>query len=305
MANKSEAHPARPERNLVLTRIIDAPRELVFKAWTDPGQMARWWGPKGFTNPVCEVDAKPGGALRIVMRAPDGAEYPMKGVFQEVVEPERLVFTNIAVDNQGNHILEGLTTVTFAEHDGKTKLTLQTNAVAVVGYAAQYLEGMEAGWTQSLERLEELVTITADREIVVTRVFDAAPERVFDAWLDPNTAGKWLFATKAGEMVRVEIDARVGGRFIFVDRRNGEDVEHTGEYLEIDRPRRLVFTFSVPKYSAAATRVMIEVAPHGSGCELKLTHEGVLPDWVEATSSGWTSILGGLAANLVKHPEEK
>ncbi|HXM30555.1 MAG TPA: SRPBCC domain-containing protein, partial [Xanthobacteraceae bacterium] len=114
-------------------------------------------GPKTFTNPVCEVDLKAGGALKIVMRAPDGAEYPMKGVFREIMPPSRLVFTNIAVDKDGNHIIEGLTTVTFAEEGGRTKLTLQTSGVAVVDYAAAYLQGMEAGWTQSLEKLEALV----------------------------------------------------------------------------------------------------------------------------------------------------
>jgi uncharacterized protein YndB with AHSA1/START domain len=145
------------ERELVLTRVFDAPRALVFKMWTDPKHLAEWWGPKGFTNPVCEVDLKPGGAFRIVMRAPDGAEYPMKGVFREIVPPSRLVFTNIAVDKDGHPIIDGLTTVTFAEEGGKTKLTLQTRGVAVVDYAAAYLQGMEAGWTQSLEKLEALV----------------------------------------------------------------------------------------------------------------------------------------------------
>jgi uncharacterized protein YndB with AHSA1/START domain len=143
------------ERTVVITRVFDAPRELVWKAWTEPSHMAQWWGPKDFTNPVCELDVRPGGALRIVMRAPDGAEYPMKGVFLEILEPERLVFTNIAVDTDGNHLLEGLTNVTFAEHGGKTKLTLQTRAVALVAHAIAYLAGMEAGWTQSLERLAE------------------------------------------------------------------------------------------------------------------------------------------------------
>src|SRR3984893_18896000 len=145
------------ERELTLTRVFNAPREAVFKAWTDPQQLAKWWGPKGFTNPVCEVDLKPGGALKIVMRAPDGGEYPMQGVFREILPPSRLVFTNIAVDKDGNHIIEGLTTVTFAEEGGRTKLTLQTSGVAVVDYAAAYLQGMEAGWTQSLEKLEALV----------------------------------------------------------------------------------------------------------------------------------------------------
>jgi uncharacterized protein YndB with AHSA1/START domain len=130
----------------------------------------------------------------------------------------------------------------------------------------------------------------------VTHRFTASAERVFDGWLDPQKAGKWLFATAAGQMVRVEIDARVGGRFIFTDRRNGEDVEHVGEYLEIDRPRRLVFTFGVPKYSEVFTRVTIEIVPAGSGCELTLMHEGVLPEWQSRTESGWTMLFAGLAA---------
>jgi uncharacterized protein YndB with AHSA1/START domain len=145
------------ERELTITRVLNAPRERVFKAWTDPKELAQWWGPKGFTNPVCELDLKPGGAFRIVMRAPDGGEYPMQGVFREIVPPSRLVFTNIAVDKDGKPIIEGLTTVTFAEEGARTKLTLQTCGVAVVDYAAAYLNGMEAGWTQSLEKLDALV----------------------------------------------------------------------------------------------------------------------------------------------------
>lgn len=131
----------------------------------------------------------------------------------------------------------------------------------------------------------------------VVRRFAAAPERVFDAWLDLETAGKWLFATPGGQMVRVEIDARVGGRFTIV-RRDGDDVEHVGEYLEIDRPRRLVFTFAVPKFSAETTRVSIEIVTAGQGCELTLTHEGVLQEWAQPTQRGWGMILDGLENHL-------
>ena len=126
--------------------------------------------------------------------------------------------------------------------------------------------------------------------------FTASAERVFDAWLDPAKARRFLFATPTGQMVRAEIDPRVGGQFTFTDRRDGEDVDHTGEYLEIERPRRLVFTFMVPKYSSVVTRVTIDIVPLESGCELTLTHEGVLPEYAEQGVEGWSSILAGLAA---------
>jgi uncharacterized protein YndB with AHSA1/START domain len=147
------------EREIVIERVFDAPRELVFHAWVDPQHLARWFGPKVFTIPVCETDARVGGAWHIVMRSPDGQEFPCGGVYREIVKPERLVFTNNSVDKEGNPVINGLTTVTFAEHDGKTKLTLRTHGTAMVDYAAAYLKGMEMGWTQSLEKLaEELAT---------------------------------------------------------------------------------------------------------------------------------------------------
>lgn len=145
------------EREVTIVRLFDAPRALVFAAWTDPKHLAQWWGPNGFTNPVCEVDPRPGGAIRIVMRAPDGAEYPMSGTFREVVAPERLVFTNQPIDAQGNPLIDGLTTVTFAAEGGRTRLTLHTRAKVLVAYAAQFLTGMDAGWNQSIDRLAAFV----------------------------------------------------------------------------------------------------------------------------------------------------
>ena len=152
-ANKSAEKLA--NRELVITRTFDAPREIVFKMWTDPRHMAQWWGPHGFTNPVCELDVRPGGAIRIDMRGPDGTVYPMTGIFQEIAKPERLVFTAEALDQNGAVALEVLNTVTFEEKNGKTTLTLQARVTKVIGEGASYLEGMEAGWTQSLERLDD------------------------------------------------------------------------------------------------------------------------------------------------------
>jgi uncharacterized protein YndB with AHSA1/START domain len=145
------------EGKVAITRVFDAPRALVWQAWTDPTMMAQWFGPRGFTSSVPQLDLRVGGALRIVMHGPDGNDYPMKGVFTEVKAPERLVFTNIALDNDGNHLLEGETTLTFSEQSGKTTMRLVAHAVGLVPIAPQMLAGMEAGWTQSIDKLEELV----------------------------------------------------------------------------------------------------------------------------------------------------
>ncbi len=138
---------------VTIVRMIAAPRDLVFSRWTDPAHLAQWWGPHGFTNPVCEVDARPGGKLRIVMRAPDGSDYPMTGEFQEVVKNERLVFVAVARDKDENPLLESHTKVTFAGEGAGTRLTVEARAVGLVEIAPQMLAGMEAGWTQTVERL--------------------------------------------------------------------------------------------------------------------------------------------------------
>lgn len=157
MTTAAGTHPS-SKRELTITRVLDAPRSRVFRMWIDAKHMAQWWGPQGFTNPVCELDVRPGGAIRIHMRAPDGVVHPMTGAFREILEPERLVFTAFAEDQAGKPLLEALTTVAFAEHGGKTKLTVQANAVGLAPVAPQMLAGMEAGWTQSLQRLEAYVT---------------------------------------------------------------------------------------------------------------------------------------------------
>lgn len=136
-------------------------------------------------------------------------------------------------------------------------------------------------------------------DLTVTRLISASPERAFDAWLDPKVAGRFLFATPAGEMVRADIDPRVGGRFTFVDRRPEHgDVEHVGAFEVIERPRRLVFTFAVPQYDPGQTRVTVEFAEAPGGCQVTLSHDGVPPEWKDQTVQGWTMILESLERAL-------
>lgn len=137
-------------------------------------------------------------------------------------------------------------------------------------------------------------------EFSVTHSYAATPEQVFDAWLDPQVARRFLFATPTGEMIRADVDARVGGKFVFVDRRpDMGDVLHTGEYLELDRPRRLAFNFGVPQFNRDFTKVLVEFAPTAAGgCDLTLTQSGVPAEWADRSKDGWSRILASLAPAL-------
>jgi uncharacterized protein YndB with AHSA1/START domain len=142
-------------------------------------------------------------------------------------------------------------------------------------------------------------------EVRVTHTFSASAERVFDAWLDPQKACHFLFATATGRVVRAEIDGRVGGSYTIVDRREGEDVEHTGTYLELERPRLIVFTLAVPKYSATFSKVRVEIRPLDSGCEVVVHQLGPTPPELRArVQQGWRRILEVLAELLTATERE-
>jgi uncharacterized protein YndB with AHSA1/START domain len=157
MTPSGTTHFNKTENSLTLTRIINAPRALVFKAWIDPRHLREWWGPKGFTNPRCDIDVRPGGAIRIDMRGPDGTVYPMSGEYLEIIAPSRIVFTSAALDKNGKPMFNVLNTIIFEEHNGKTKLILEAVASNVKPEAAMHIAGMEEGWKQSIDRLEAYV----------------------------------------------------------------------------------------------------------------------------------------------------
>src|SRR5271154_968197 len=121
----SANHGTVGDRDLVITRVIDAPRPLVFRAWTDPDQIARWWGPKGYVTIDHDMDVRPGGAYRFRMRSPEGTDHRKRGVYREIVEPERVAFTFAWEEADGRLGNETLITVTFEDLGGKTRLTLR------------------------------------------------------------------------------------------------------------------------------------------------------------------------------------
>ena len=141
---------------LVITRIFEAPRSLVFKAWADPEHMVRWFGPKGFTSTIVgKIDVRPGASYRIHMRGPDGDDHWSQGVYREIVEPERLAFAGCWADAEGKPKgPESTITVTFEDLGGKTRLTLRQRVFESVSAR----DAHRGGWTSSLERLAEYLT---------------------------------------------------------------------------------------------------------------------------------------------------
>lgn len=150
-------------RELIIERVFDAPREKVFNAWIKPELVSQWWGPNGVTNPVCNIDARPGGKLRIVMLAGEelgnlrGSEWPVEGTFQEVLPPEKIVYAATAIlDNKP--IMESINTITFEESGGKTKMRLHVVVTNATPEAEGPLSGMSAGWTQSIDKLAKQIS---------------------------------------------------------------------------------------------------------------------------------------------------
>ena len=233
---------------------------------------------------------------------------------REAVDRARAFAPDLVVmDIQMPHV-SGLELIEQLKGDDELR---RTPIMAVTAYAAKGDEeriraaGAEGYVSKpiSVVRFVEAVRalLAAPSEVKVTRRFEAPPEAVFDAWLDERIAAGWLFATPDGERVRVEIDPRVGGRFDIVERRDGEDVLHTGAYEEIERPSRLVFTLQVPKYSGNSERVTVDIAPAEGGCELVLTQtvsEGA-PATPEQIERGWGKVLDALAGEVERQGEER
>jgi uncharacterized protein YndB with AHSA1/START domain len=148
-----EAVPRVPD--LLITRMVKARREVVWRLWTDPDHLAEWWGPRGFTNPECSIDPRAGGELRILMRSPDGEEYLNVGTIQETEAPKRLVFTIALLNRDGSHRLQNLTTVDLADRDGATEVTVRVQVLHATPDARENLAGMRDGWSESLEKLAQ------------------------------------------------------------------------------------------------------------------------------------------------------
>lgn len=254
------------DTEVVIRRVLKAPPALVWKAWTDPKHLPRWWGPAGFSTTTRAIDVRPGGSWRFVMHGPDGHDYENHITYLEVIEPTRLVYKH-----GGDKDCEPVnfeTTVTFEASgaDGRhTTITLQSvfPSRAARDFVLREYNAGEGG-KQTLARLDEYVAgmsvgnDQADRPFVITRVFDAPRELVWSAWTRQENLARW-FGPKGVTIPHCRLDLRVGGVFHYC-MRSPDGSEHWGRWVfrEIVPPERLVFVVSFADASGNAVRAFFD-----------------------------------------------
>jgi uncharacterized protein YndB with AHSA1/START domain len=298
------AEPGKP--TIVMTRIFDAPRRLVFEVMTKPEHIARWWGPRGSTLSVCAVDVQPGGAYRFVSRGPDGKEYPFKGVYREVVHPERLVFTQ-RFDVEPYSKYESVVTVALREQGDETSVTLTQVFDSVQSRDQTLAQGAVKGAKESWERLAELlgsdavgpVARSTKPALLVSRTFDAPRRLVFEAWTKAEHLSKW-FSPRPLTTSRCELDFRPGGVFRLVMRApDGTEFTFDGKFGEIVVPERIVFSGKI--HDDNETHTIVTFAENGEKTTLTaLQTYSFVSDATRGAPIGWGLTLDQLGEHVAR-----
>lgn len=324
LTNTVEA--TRTGRGLTLSRTFDATPEMVWKVWTDPIHVAKWWGPNGFTNTIHKMDVRKGGEWKFIMHGPDGRNYPNKIVFIEIKKPSLLVYKHSGDEDTEDVSFE--TKVTFENVNGKTKVTMKS-----VFESEEELErvvkeyGAIEGGKQTLSRLGEYLTtmnggkgMEEKNELRIERVFNAPVELVWKAWSMPEHYKKW-WGPEGFSAPVIKMDFRVGGKFLGCMRgpmQDGKemDIWSTGTYTEIIPLKKIVTTDSfadekgnaVPaeKYGMPADfpkemQVIVTFEKMGNKTKMILRHVGMPKgEMTESARGGWNSSFDKLEKALLE-----
>ena len=241
------------DNEIVTTRLLKAPRALVFRAFTDPAQVGLWWGPAGFTITTHEMHVAPGGRWRFMMHGPDGVDYPNRIDYREVVEPERLVYDH--GDDGGGDANAFHVIVTFDAVGDSTQLTMRAvfESAAIRNKVATEFNAIEGG-IQTVDRLEAQLAVlqgtSGERDFFITRVLNAPRALVWQAWTAPGHIARWWGPNTFTNPV-CEMDLRPGGAYRLVMRSpEGEDYPITGEVREVVAPALLVMTLDCAEHPA-------------------------------------------------------
>jgi uncharacterized protein YndB with AHSA1/START domain len=234
------------DREIVTTRLIHAPRDLVWKAWTDPELLAQWWGPRGFRNTFHTFDLRAGGEWRFVMHGPDGTDYKNHSVFVEIVPQARLVLDHLS----GPHFrMEA----TFVDRNGDTELTFRGIFDTVKEY--EQVKGFAIdGNRETIDRMAEVAALLSGPTLVFSRTFDAPRDRVWKAWTEAERLAQW-WGPKGLACRVARLDLGPGGRFHYaMTTPEGQTLWGKFEYCDVIAPRRLVFVVSFSDEAGHATR---------------------------------------------------
>ncbi|MCC7438542.1 MAG: SRPBCC domain-containing protein [Armatimonadetes bacterium] len=277
------------DQEIVFTRVFNAPRQLVFEAWSNPQHLIHWWGPKGFTNTFHHIEVRAGGQWRFTMHGPDGTDYPNLVVFDEIFPHERIAYTHSpGEENDPDFQVEAK----FEDQGENTRLTLTMRFASTEARNNKVEFGVLEGGAQTLDRLgDALAQITtnpsttfalalpSDREIVMTRLFNAPRELVFEAWTNPEHVAKW-WGGCAQTVLVCESDLRVGGQWRTVLQEPGGAVHpFKGVFQEIASPELLVHTmiYDVEPYSNIVAVVTVTFREEDGKTRMieRIQHESV------------------------------
>jgi uncharacterized protein YndB with AHSA1/START domain len=278
------------DREIIITRDFDAPRELVWKAWTTPEHVAKWWGPRGFSTTIEVMDVRPGGEWKHVMRGPDGAEYPNHSVFMEVVEPERIVYSH-GGEKKGCSAVRFVSTWTFdALEEGRTRLTMRHVFPSAAERDRVVKEfGAIEGGKQTLQRLSEHL---AKEPFVIERTFRAPVKMVWKAITEKEQMKHWYFEL---EDFRPEVGFEIG----YTVRHGETEYPHLFKVTDVVPGKKITYSWRYQNH-AGESFVTWELFPEGDKTRLKLTHAGLEtfkpddnPDYaIGKFRKGWTMIVG-------------
>jgi uncharacterized protein YndB with AHSA1/START domain len=262
-------------RETTIARTFDAPREMVWHAWTEASELKRWFMPHGFTVPECEVDLRPGGRVHMTVRGPDGSEMANDGTFEEIDPPSRLVLTTGAFHGpDGTPMLEVRHTVTFEDIGGKTELRVHSLVTKAAPELAAALAGMEEGWLQTLDKLEAVLSggppTSAPRQLVATRVLDAPRETVWKAYTDLEALTQW-WPPPGQTMDTHGIDVRPGGTWRSTLHGPHGDFEQALTYVVVQEPQTLAYVYGDPGQAGHTVFTTIELADEGGKTTVTVT----------------------------------
>jgi len=260
------------DREITTTRILNAPRDLVFEVWTDPKHIAKWWGPYGFTSTINTMEVKPNGKWSFIMHGPDGTDFQNEIIYREVVKPEKLVYDQLL----GVHFH---VTVTFAEEGNKTRLTMQVlfDTAEERDRKVKEVRAIE-GQKQTLNRLEAYLTFSGrannSDELLITRVLNAPRDLVFSVWTEPKHLAQW-WGPKGFTMNKITMNLQPGGTFHYaMNAPSGEEMWGKFVFQEVTKPEQLAFVSSFSDEQGNVTRHPLSATwPLETFNQLTLTEE--------------------------------